>query len=96
MKPLGMKRSKDKTGGKHHNWWEDVCQPNKQLEKRIVNQEIEKEISVYESLTDINCFYDGELCSCCVDEEQDGCTSCEDSLCPSCNNKYNFNKPKGV
>lgn len=89
MKPLGRKYFKDKTGGKHHDWWEDVCQPNKQLEKRIVNQEIEKEISVHESLTDINCFYDEEFCCCCVDGEQDGCTYCKDALCQSCNNKYN-------
>lgn len=45
MKPLGRKYYKDKTGGKHPDWWEDVCEPNKRLEKRNAKREIEEGIS---------------------------------------------------
>ena len=44
MKPLGRKFYKDKTGGKHHDWWEGICTPNKRLEQRNAQKEIEEGI----------------------------------------------------
>jgi len=39
MKPLGRKYYKDKTGGKHSDWWVNVCTPNKRLEQRNVKRD---------------------------------------------------------
>uniref|UniRef100_A0AB39AJY7 Uncharacterized protein n=1 Tax=Vibrio phage P018-4 TaxID=3229728 RepID=A0AB39AJY7_9CAUD len=58
MKPLGRKYYKDKSGGKHHIrvdgkyecWWDEVCQPNKALEKRRVQQEIGEGEELYYAL----------------------------------------------
>ena len=61
MKPLGRKYYKDKTGGKHHIrengkflcWWDKVCSPNKTMEKRNTEKEIELEIIEFEDKNEI-------------------------------------------
>ncbi len=53
MKPLGRKYYKDKTGGKHSDWWEGVCVPNKRLSKRNADKEVAEGIA--ESCIDDYC-----------------------------------------
>lgn len=52
MQPLGVKRYKDKYGGKHHvrvngkflAWWTDICTPNKRLDTRRYKKDIDSEL----------------------------------------------------
>jgi hypothetical protein len=82
MKPLGRKHYKDKTGGKHSDWWEDVCVPNKRLEGRNAKKEIEEQLETV-----------GDWLSLEDEEDFDYCDGkdwfCQDGVCPTCNyNKY--------
>ncbi|AUR86348.1 hypothetical protein NVP1084O_141 [Vibrio phage 1.084.O._10N.261.49.F5] len=84
MKPLGRKLYKDNTGGKHKDWWEDVCKPSKTLEKRNTRQQIEEGLDLYNDLLD-------EQTLDSVDYEEcwgvgcDDNIACGDGICPVCN-----------
>lgn len=98
MKPLGREYYKDKTGGKHKSkvggvecsWWKDSHTPNKRLEKRSIDKEIEDGLDLYGYLLDELTLDD---CDLYVEDGSGYCDGqdwfCQDGVCPTCNyDKY--------